>query len=160
MKKHTINGLIGLALCTGVSLAVAAPVALADGMMPSADSAYETREGVMKAIGGHMKALGAVAKGEAAMDASTPVHAQAVMELSHTVKFLFPEDSITEKSRANPEIWLDWDGFMKASMDFETASAALVEAAAGGDPAALGAALGGVGKTCGGCHKPFRGPEK
>ena len=46
--------------------------------------------------------------------------------------------------------------FNKALSAFQAASAKLLEAANSGDKAAVGAALGGVGKACGGCHKPFR----
>jgi cytochrome c556 len=126
----------------------------------SAEEAHETREGAMKAIGGHLKALGAVAKGEMAPDAGTVVHAESLAAMSHTVKLLFAQELISDKSRAKPEIWSDWAGFSKAADDLSMATAAVVEAAKGGDPAAIGAALGDVGKACGGCHKPYRGPEK
>jgi hypothetical protein len=69
----------------------------------SAEEAHETREGAMKAIGGHLKALGAVAKGEMAPDAGTVVHAESLAAMSHTVKLLFAQELISVKSRAKPE---------------------------------------------------------
>ena len=95
-----------------------------------------------------------------APDAGTVVHAESLAAMSHTVKLLFAQELISVKSRAKPEIWSDWAGFSKAADDLSMATAAVVEAAKGGDPAAIGAALGDVGKACGGCHKPYRGPEK
>ncbi|MAO93135.1 MAG: cytochrome C556 [Rhodospirillaceae bacterium] len=165
MRSKYFKGLAGLALggmafFAYQSFAVNTSVTAADMMTVSAEEAHETREGAMKAIGGHLKALGAVAKGEMAPDAGTVVHAESLAAMSHTVKLLFAQELISDKSRAKPEIWSDWAGFSKAADDLSMATAAVVEAAKGGDPAAIGAALGDVGKACGGCHKPYRGPEK
>ncbi|MBO6837685.1 MAG: cytochrome c [Alphaproteobacteria bacterium] len=124
------------------------------------DQNYMLRNSAMKAIAGHMKALGAVAKGEATADAGTVVHAQGLNSLAQTVPLLFDVEAIPDKSRAKAEIWSDWAGFQKAADDFAAATQAVVAAAETGDPAQLGAALGEVGKTCGGCHKPFRAPEQ
>ncbi|MDW3207052.1 MAG: cytochrome c [Alphaproteobacteria bacterium] len=125
----------------------------------SAEESYQIRNGAMEAIAGHMKALGAVAKGEAQADAGTPVHAMSLNALAKTVPSLFMANATTDKSRAKPEIWSDWEGFKKAADDFAMATGELAEAAKSGDAGQIGAALGGVGKTCGGCHKPFRAPK-
>ncbi len=139
---------------------VAAAVLLVSGSAIGAGmTELDRRNAVMHGIAGHMKALGAVAKGEAAADAATPIHAKAIQELAASVPMLFHNKDAGAKSRSKPELWSDWDGFMTASDNFQAASAALVKAAKGGDAGAIGAALGGVGKTCGGCHKPYRGPK-
>ena len=92
----------GMALFAYQSFAVNTPVPAADMMTVSAEEAHETREGTMKAIGGHLKVLGAVAKGEMAPDAGTVVHAESLAELSKTVKLLFAQELISDKSRAKP----------------------------------------------------------
>lgn len=150
---------LGGALALGLG---AAGTVLADGHGHShADgSAFGARQTAMHTIGGHMKALGAVAKGEMAADAATAVHAQSLHALAASTKFMFPEGSIPEKSRAKAEIWSDWAGFEKVADAFTEATAAMIPVAKTGDPAQIGAALGEIGKTCGGCHKPYRGPEK
>lgn len=123
-------------------------------------TAAQQRSVVMKGMGGHMKALGAVAKGEASVDASTLVHAMAVHELSVTIVHLFPAGSGGGDSRAKPEIWQQWDKFTMAADALADATPGLVEAAKTGDAKQIGAALGDVGKACGGCHKPFRAEKK
>lgn len=151
----SMNRVLKGAAIAGVLAAMTAGTVMASGNK----SPYERRNEVMGAIGGHMKALGAVAKGEAKADAATVVHAQGLRTLAVTVPAMFAEKAMGGKSRAKAEIWSDWDGFVKASDDFYNATGALVEAAQSGDAGKIGAALGGVGKTCGGCHKPFRGPK-
>lgn len=123
-------------------------------------SAHGARHAAMKAIGAHMKALGAVAKGSAPVDEAAKTHAMSLASLAGTFKYLFPEEPIAEKSRALPAIWERWDEFAAISDEFTTKSYAVVTAVSGGKAADVGAALGEVGKTCGGCHKPFRGPRK
>lgn len=155
---------------TAISFTLAAGVALVGVGVTSAHSdSHEkmmaatdpigARDVAMHAIADSMKALGAVAKGEAEPDAATVVHAERIYALSGTVKYLFPEGSTNAESRAKPEIWSDWAKFEAAADDFAMATPALVEAAKSGEAGQIGAALGEVGKTCGGCHKPFRAPK-
>ena len=63
------------------------------------------------------------------------------------------------KTRAKPAIWVKWADFEAASGKLKAAGANLATAAAGGDAAAIKMAAGAIGKSCGGCHKPFRGPK-
>lgn len=137
------------------TIAVTATAAMAEMM-----SVQDKRTATMKALGGHMKALSGVAKGEMAASDATVVHAMAVGEIANTITLLFPEGSATADSRSLPKIWSDWSGFEKAAADLSAAVPALVEAAKSGDQGKIGAALGAVGKTCGGCHKPYRAEKK
>ena len=59
------------------------------------------------------------------------------------------------KTCALPDIWEDTAKLEQAFKDFQTAVAALGDVASIGQPA-LAAAVGEMGKACGGCHKPFR----
>lgn len=148
--RQLIVGAAAAAVLTGA----ATGAALAD-----AHTVSDQRVLIMKGIAGHMKALGAVAKGEAAADAATAVHGQAIQELALSVRFLWPEGSGGANTRAKDEIWQQWDKFMAASDAFKDAAPQLAAAAKTGDRGQIGAALGAVGKTCGGCHKPFRKPK-
>ncbi|WP_231137419.1 c-type cytochrome [Chromobacterium paludis] len=72
----------------------------------------------------------------------------------------FPAGSISDKSRAKPEIWsqpakfqADRDGFLK-SVDN------LAEVAKSGDLASIKKAYGQVAQNCKTCHDAFRGPER
>ncbi|MEQ9642658.1 MAG: cytochrome c [Alphaproteobacteria bacterium] len=134
--------------------------ALVAGGALAAAHADSERVKAMKALGGHMGAIGKVAKGEMEYSAETVTHAEGLEKMSKQLIDWFPEGSGGENTRAKPEIWTDWDTFKQKAMDFEAATPALVAAAKTGDRAQIGAALGAVGKTCGGCHKPFRTPKE
>jgi len=114
----------------------------------------------MKALGGHMKGIGAVAKGKAPYSAATPVHAQAINEIAQYMGLFFPAGSGGMETRAKPEIWSDPAGFAGKLEAMAAATPALVAAAKTGDASAIGAAMRTVGKSCGGCHKPYRVPKK
>ena len=63
------------------------------------------------------------------------------------------------QTRAKPAIWVKWADFEAAAGKLKAASANLAKVAASGDVAAIKMAAGAIGKSCGGCHKPFRGPK-
>ena len=149
-------------MAAGLIAAGAASVGVTTQAMAHGDdlSAHGARHAAMEAIGGHMKALSAVAKGQAPVDEAAAGHAKSLRGLAGTVKFLFPEEPQAEKSRAIPAIWERWDEFVAVSDQFTNATHKVMDAVATGDAGQVGAALGEVGKTCGGCHKPFRGPKK
>ncbi|WP_025899158.1 c-type cytochrome [Sneathiella glossodoripedis] len=114
---------------------------------------------MMKELGANMKAIAAVAKGEAAYSAALNENAKRIHEIAVMMPDLFPAGSDTDVDRAKPEIWTKAGEFTAVSKDFEQASAALKAAVETGDQGKIGAALGATGKTCGGCHKPFREPK-
>ena len=145
-KVALVAGCVAVALGAGVSVA------------HSADHEKTPRVQVMWMIAKNMKALGAFAKGEARPSADLADKARQIATLSHTVVAMFPKGS--EGGRAKAEIWSDWAGFVKAADDFKAAAPKLVAAADSMNAGQVGAALGAVGKTCGGCHKPFRTPKK
>lgn len=129
------------------------------------DGIVGERVAAMKDMGGAMKHLGAIAKGEKPFDDIAPEAAAKIAEVAAAVPGHFPEGSgpggegIGE-TRAKPEIWSDWDGFLAANAKLEQAAEAIAAAVAGQDQAALGAAMGAAGQACGGCHKPFRTPKQ
>ncbi len=129
--------------------------------MSTGNETVDKRMGLMKELGSNMKAIAGVAKGEAAYSPALNENAKRINEIAKMMTDLFPEGSDLEsgKDRAKPEIWSKRAEFEAAAMDFEKASAALVAAVSSGDQGEIGAALGGTGKTCGGCHKPFREPK-
>jgi cytochrome c556 len=83
---------------------------------------------------------------------------------AETIPSHFPKgtgigDPGVTKSRALQDIWAK-------PAEFKAAADALVPALKGvdaaldsGDKAKIDAAADQIGKSCGGCHKPFRGPE-
>lgn len=119
----------------------------------------EEREAGMKALGGNIKG---------AAKAATPAEAKAkiadAIKFAESIPSQFPKgtgigDPGVTKTRALQDIWAK-------PADFKAAADALVKALKDadaafdtGDKAKVDAAFGGIGKSCGGCHTPFRGPE-
>jgi cytochrome c556 len=115
---------------------------------------------IMKGVSGALKALDKSAKSGkvGANDAGRASKAAASFK-----KFakLFPAgtDSGVIKTRAKPEIWKDWAKFDAQAAKLDSALTEVEKAAKAGDAAALGTAVKTAQGTCGGCHKPFRGPK-
>lgn len=127
----------------------------------SAEKAIGTRQGFMKLVVWEAGPLFGMAKGEVPYDAeAAKMHAANLKTLSdYPYPSLFVAGSsdaeFPGKTEALPKIMEDMGGFDKAYGDFQMAAAAMAEAAGNGQEA-LTAAVGGLGKTCGGCHKPYR----
>ncbi len=121
---------------------------------PAIDIKY--RQSTMKAIGGHMGAIVATVKGQAGTDTQMIAHARALATTATTVDGIFPKGSGQGETEALPEIWKNPAEFTKVVQAFQSAAAAMGAAADKGDAGAVKAALGALGKSCGGCHKVFR----
>lgn len=124
--------------------------------------AVKLRQETMKKLGGHMKAIkGFAVEGQGSAE-DVAMRAGEISEIAAKMPTLFPEGTgmqevLDPKNGAKPEIWADWNNFLKAAAKLETQSKALEAAAAGGDRAAITAAFQDVGKNgCGNCHKPYR----
>jgi cytochrome c556 len=148
-KKVAAAGLMALLAVAG---GVAGGVSAADD--PANVIAY--RQTVMKGIAAHITAVAMVAKGEVSFAGQVQAHAQAMAASARMIPDLFPAGTDSGKTEAKPEIWKEWDKFAAAAKSLEAEATKLAEVSAGGDVAAIGAQLGEVGKSCGGCHEPFR----
>jgi len=143
-----------LGILTAVGLVAAA-------MGPAtAQSVAEKRVAYMKGLGANLGALAKIAKGEAEYTPAAVGNAEHLAKAGKEMTAQFPANSGGPDTRAKAEIWSNWAGFEKAAKEFETATAALPAAVQSGDKAQIGAAVGAVGKTCGGCHDAFRAPPK
>jgi len=116
------------------------------------------RNGVMWSLASNLGGIFQNMKGEVDAKANIPHHAKALAPLAAAVVAMFPPGS--DGGRTKPEIWSDWAGFERAAANLVTAANALAAVADSGDMGKIGAAAGGVGKACGGCHKPFRAEKK
>jgi cytochrome c556 len=141
--------IIGSITAFGLSISIAQADAVTD------------RQEAMKQVGDAMKAIAAIAKGEAAFDAAVvKSNAENMAKQFAAAKSLFPEGSETgeKPSRAKPEVWSDMDGFMKL-LDDSIAGANAVAAVT--EEAALRPALGALGNnSCKACHEKFRKPKE
>jgi cytochrome c556 len=148
-------GLSAIALGSLLTLAVGATGVAAD----DAAGLVQKRIDLMKENGGHLKIFVDYTKG-AAYSYKMVTEAQAIAANAKLISPLFPPNSVTDKSRAKPEIWQKWDDFQAKAKGLEEAATKLAEVAKKDDVAAIGAQLKAVGGTCGACHEPYRGPEK
>lgn len=150
------------AVCSAILLAPSA--ALTQGKPDTEDKAIATRQGYMKLVVWEAGPLFGMAKGDIAYNAEVAkAHAANLKTISaYPVGGLFlPGTSKADrpgKTRALAEIWKDQDKFAKALGDYQSAVAALGGQVGNGKDA-LAAAVSELGKSCGGCHKPFRADE-
>jgi cytochrome c556 len=143
------------ALTAGLALSLAGQALAAD----SPENLVKYRQSVMKAIGGHMGSIAAVVKGEVGFTGHVASHARDIKDMSLIVPDIFPANSGPmdyADTGALPEIWEDPAKFKLAVSAFQSAAAKFATVAEGGDMNAIGEGLGALGKSCGGCHKPFR----
>jgi cytochrome c556 len=64
------------------------------------------------------------------------------------------------KSRAKVEIWTDSEGFRRSHDAYLQQAQNFSRVAQSGNVEAMRAADGDLGKSCGDCHKGYRGPER
>jgi cytochrome c556 len=134
--------------------------ALADGHAKGVDPNIKYRQSLMEIIGTNMGAIGDIMKNQLDLPGAIANHAGQMAEAAALIGPAFKKDISKGPTDAKPEIWKDWAKFEKAVADYESAAQGLASAAAGSDPAAVGAAMKTLGKSCSGCHKPFRKPKE
>lgn len=136
-------------------IAAAALVALTGTALAAGEATIEARKQNMKTIGGEMKAIAAVLKGESSDTASLPTRTKTMAEAAAKSKALFQEKALGGETAAKPEIWGEWDRFA-AGLDAMQAETAKLAAISPTDKAAFGAQVGVVGKICKNCHDTYK----
>ena len=128
-----------------------------------ADKSIDARRALMKSNGKNIRVVvGFMKKGKGT---TADVAMSARMIASNMAQFPnhYPkgtaQGSGAGNTRAKAEIWTAWSRFARASAKGTELALDLAMAADTGDKAAVGKALGALGKGCGGCHKAFRGPK-
>jgi cytochrome c556 len=113
------------------------------------------RTNIMSIIGGHMGAIAAIVKGKVPYNEELVYHAQGLAAAAPKTLPAFETKATSDNSSALPVIWVQWPEFEKAALQLEQTTAKFSTAAAAGNMADIGAALGDVGKSCKGCHDDF-----
>jgi cytochrome c556 len=124
-----------------------------------ANYATEVRQSVFKLLGSNMGALGAMAKGKIPVNASVAEkNAIRINQLSLMIADYTRIDTrkFKVKTAALDNVWQDPEHFSQAIKKLTVASSALIAAAETKNESAIKKAVGGVGKTCGGCHDDFK----
>jgi cytochrome c556 len=146
-------------------LAAGAALTMSGGYLAAADPSpaeiIKARQEHFKDLGASMKAIVDQVKSGAVDKTVATDAAKKVAAYSRQIPTWFPKGTGEEagvKTLAKPEIWSQPADFQAAADKLPPEADKLVEAAATGDAATIGAQLQATGKTCGGCHKPFRVP--
>ena len=101
----------------------------------------------------------AQAKGKAGNWEAIAVNAETMAINAGHIPALFPAGSLTDKSKAKPEIWQKWPEFEAAAKRMVAESEKLRDAARSKNQAATEAVMKDFGRNaCGSCHTPFRVP--
>ena len=115
------------------------------------------RQRVMKLQGASWADIQAKAK--AGNIEGIAVNAETLALTAQQIPGLFPEGSLTEKSKAKPEVWQKWAEFQAASKNLETQAEKLRDAARAKNEQLTQDIVKDFGRqACGTCHTPFRQP--
>ena len=146
-------------------LAAGAALTASGGYLAAADQTpaeiIKARQEHLKDMGASMKAIVDQVKSGSVDKTIATDAAKKVAAYSRQIPTWFPKGTGEEagvKTLAKPEIWSKPEDFQAAADKLPPEADKLVEAAATGDAAMIGAQLQATGKACGGCHKPFRVP--
>ena len=111
------------------------------------------RQDLMKTIGGSTKALGDMAGGKTAYDATAAEAAKATLvSASAEIEAKFTPTSTDPADEAKPEVWTNWEGFLLKTKALQDAAAAVDTSSA----ETIGAGMGAIGGSCKDCHTSFR----
>ena len=117
----------------------------------------EERQKLMKAHGDAWKGVQDSAKAGNLQGVAS--NADIMANNAKQIPALFPEGSMTEKSKAKPEIWQKKAEFDASAKKMEMESLKLRDTARTGNAQATNDIIKDFGRnTCGSCHTPFRVP--
>ncbi len=115
------------------------------------------RQRLMKNVGANWADI--QAKVKAGAPDTVAVNAEALSLHAQRIPSLFPEGSLTDKSKAKPDIWQKWAEFQAAAKNLENRAGTLRDQAVAKDGAAVTTTVQTFGRdACGTCHTPFRVP--
>jgi len=130
-------------------------VMLLTGAASAEDSAaVKYRQTTMKAVGGHMGAISAIAKGQVDHPGDLAVHVSSLAALSGIVPEVFGPEA--KGGDALPKIWSEPAEFQKRLDALRTAAQDLDTLVKGGDMTNFNKSLGALGQACKGCHDDFK----
>ena len=147
---------VSAGLVIGV-LAAAVAVGCAAKMKVGTGDIVADRQRLMKLNGASWADIQAKAK--AGQIEAIAVNAETLAINAMHIPSVFPEGSLTDKSKAKPEIWQKWPEFEKAAKNLETEAGKLRDAAKAKNADLTQSIVKDFGRTaCGTCHTPFRVP--
>jgi cytochrome c556 len=128
-------------------------------MSPGTGDVVADRQRLMKLNGASAKDLNDKLK--AGQIDAMAVNAETIAINAKHIPMLFPKGSLTDKSKAKPEIWEKWTEFEAASKNLEAKASELRDAVRAKDQAKVETLMKDFGRqACGTCHTPFRVPQQ
>src|SRR5690348_10206717 len=146
-------------LLTGLALALGAGFTFTAFAQVKPEILVKQRQAAMTLQGKYMGPLGAMAQGKAPYNADTVAFNSALLDALSRMPwdgFAPASKDAQVKTAALPAIWSEPAKFQEAQENFHKAIEGLVAVSRRSDEAAQKAAIGAVGKACGGCHQNFR----
>lgn len=147
-------------------LALAATSVLTDvgqALAQTPAASIEQRQSAMKMSGASMKAIVPVARGDAAWNPAAVIPAlEKLVETAAATPAMFPPGSGAEsgvKTAALGAVWEKRAEFEAAAKAQADAARAMLDAARANDEARFKSGFAALGRSCGGCHEPFRAKQ-
>jgi cytochrome c556 len=133
-------------------------IAAAQSMMkPGSGDVIADRQRLMKLNGALARDIGDKAK--AGSIEAIAVNAEALAINAQHIPMLFPQGSMSDKSKAKPEIWQKWPEFEAAAKKLQVKAEDLRDTARSKNAEATQEMLKTFGReTCAPCHDAFRVP--
>ncbi|MBT8422770.1 MAG: cytochrome c [Gammaproteobacteria bacterium] len=149
-----------------VVLIAASGLLTVSGLLPVSAGAHEGQKNpevryrhfVMESMSNDFAAMAMIFKNEVDRPDEMQVLARSLAESASLIAGLFPAGS--EGASALPLIWEEPERVQEASRESAATAAALAEAAAGDDRAALGKAFAAAGAACKGCHERYKAEDE
>ena len=151
MNKRILLAGMAVALCAGVAQSALAQV--------KPEILVKQRQAAMTLQAKYFGPLAGMAQGKIPYNADTVAMNAALLDALSRMPwdgFAPASKDATVKNAALPAVWSEGDKFKTAQDNFQNAVQGLVKVSRGGDEASQKAAIGAVGKACGGCHQDFR----
>ena len=141
----------------GLALGIAAGCAGRSMSKMGSGDVVADRQRLMKLQGASFADIQAKAK--AGNIEAIAVNAETLVMTAQHITALFPEGSLTDKSKAKPEVWQKWPEFQAAAKNLQTQAEKLRDVAKAKNEQATQDMLKDFGRNaCGTCHTPFRQP--
>jgi len=158
-NKKQMKFITKIAIAGAVTVLTTAAMANSAKSLKHAENVTELRQSIFSLLGNNMWQLGGMAKGKIPFDAEKAgKHALRINQLSLMIADYTKTDTSAYKvkTEALDKIWQQPDAYAKRIKDLTIAAENLQKAALSGDEKKVKRAIGGVGRTCGGCHDNFK----
>jgi cytochrome c556 len=144
-------------LIAGAALLGAATALPAAAQFAKPEDAVKYRKATMTMMATHFGRVAAMANGRVPFDAKAVAdNADLAAAVSKWQFSGFVDGSDKGDTKADPKIWAEMDKFKAAAGKSQDDMVKLNVAAKGGNPDAIKAAVGEVGKSCKSCHDSYR----